>query len=166
MPPPNWTFYRILACAPPDLEPECVALNDANAQFADCVTMPEGILLALATLRSGSDPRTYRPAIESNIRFCDFFVVVFAEKSPDPIYAELTAYAMACTADASLPMRGVVAAFRNPEGASEEMVALRNSLIEGGGCDVRDFHSRDELSRQFGEVLASWYALIQPQPPA
>jgi hypothetical protein len=164
--PANWTTYRILCCTPPDLEQERCALNAVNAQFAERVTMPEWILFALASFRAGVDPRTYRPAIESNTRFCDFFVTVFGERSPDPMFRELVEYALTCTADPAFPMRSVVALFRNPEDAAEEMVALRKSLLEGGRCDVRDFHNREELDREFGDVLAAWHALIQPRPPA
>ena len=164
--PANWTTYRVLCCTSPDLERERSALNAANAQFAERVTMPEWVLLALALLRADADPRSYRPAIEANIRFCDFFAVVLDERSPDPMYPELVDYGLKCAADPAFPMRSVAVLFRNPEAAGAEVAALRKSLLDGGRCDVRSFDSVEELERQFGEVLAAWYAQVRPRPPA
>ena len=143
--PIHWTTYRLLLSASPGLTSEQQAFEAANASFAERVTMPAWILFALASTRSGFDPQVNRNAVESNIRFCDFFLQIFGETAPDPAY----------------PMRSTVVAFRNPENASPELSALRRRLLDGGDCQVHDFHSLDDFNRLAEQILADWYALIQ-----
>jgi hypothetical protein len=59
-----------------------------------------------------------------------------------------------------------VVIFRNPESASPEMAALRRQLLEGGQCQVRDFHSPEEFEALSGEILATWHALVQGRSEA
>ncbi len=156
----NWTIYRLLLSMPPDLEAERQVFQTANAKFSEEFTMPAWILFALASPRPDSDPRIYRSAFESNIRFCDFFVQIFGETMPDPAFAAFVNLAIACTADPNFPLRSTVALFRNPESASLEVASLRQRLIGNPGCLVRDFHNTEELDSQAGDILATWYAMI------
>jgi len=157
----NWTIYRLLCTMPPDLEAEGQVFHAANTKFSEEVTMPAWILFALASPRPGSDPRISRSAFESNIRFCDFFVQIFGETMPDPVFPAFVNLAIACTADPNFPIRSTVVLFRNPESASLEMASLRQRLIGTPGCLVRDFHNTEELESQAGDILAAWYAMIQ-----
>lgn len=158
----NWTAYRLLCCMPPDLEQERQVFHAANTRFAEEVTMPAWILFGLASPRPDSDPRVSRSALESNIRFCDFFVQIFGETMPDPLFPAFVDLAINCTADPNFPMRSTVVLFRNPENASPEMASLRQRLIESGGCSVRDFHNAEELDAVAGEILTGWFRMIQP----
>ena len=157
----DWTTYRLLCCTAGDVEAERVAFDTVNAKFAECVTMPERILFALASPHAGFNPQAQRHALESNIRFCDFFVQIFSETARREPFQEFVELAIACTEDPAYPMRSTVVMFRNPEGASPEMAALRRQLLEGGRCQVRDFLSPEEFEALSGEILATWYALVQ-----
>ena len=159
--PIQWTTYRLLLSASPGLASEQQAFEAANASFAERVTMPAWILFALASTRSGFDPQVNRNGVESNIRFCDFFLQVFGETAPDPAFFGFLKLAIACTRDPVYPMRSTVVAFRNPENASPELSALRRRLLDGGDCQVHDFHSLDDFNRLAEQILADWYALIQ-----
>lgn len=158
--PNNWTTYRAICAAAPDLEAEQAAFHSANAEFAERVTMPEWILLALTSPRSDFDPQIHRRLLETNIRFIDFFVQIFGEKTPDPAYRGFVDLAIECTADENFPMRATAVLFRNPAGASDEMQALRQQLLNNPHCTVHDFGSADELERASEAILTSWHSLI------
>jgi hypothetical protein len=162
----DWTTYRLLCCTAGDLEAERAAFDAANAKFAECVTMPERILFALASPHPDFNPHAQRNALESNIRFCDFFLQIFSETAPREPFHEFVELAIACTDNPAFPMRSTVVMFRNSESATPEMAAFRRQLLEGGQCQVRDFHSPEEFEALSGEVLATWYALIQSRSEA
>lgn len=155
-----WTIYRAL-CVSPELEAERLAFEAANARFAERVTMPEAILFAVASPHSGFDPRISRRRLESNIRFCDFFVQIFGETTPDPAYLEFADLAVACTADPAFPLRSTSVIFRNPEQATAEMAAFRDKLSRSPYCKVHDFHDSSQFDALAETVLADWYALVQ-----
>ena len=159
--PNHWTTYRLLCCAPGEMEAECRAFDAANAKFAEQMTMPRSILFALASPRADFDPRVHGQALESNIRFCDFSLHIFGESAPDAAFTKFVELAAACAADPAKPLRSAVAAFRNPEAASPEVAALRQRLIEGSPCEVHDFRSPQEFDAAAGRILAAWYALIE-----
>jgi len=159
--PANWITWRLLCCAVTGLETEKDAFHAANAKFGERVTLPLGILFALVSPSSGFDPRLHGHNVESNIRFCDFFVQIFGEADADSRFAQFVDLSIACTADPAFPMRSTVVLFRNPENASPAISSLRRRLIDGSGCQVLDFHSRAEFDALADKVLAGWYAMIQ-----
>ena len=156
-----WTICRAICCVSPELEPERCAFEAANARFAERVTMPEGVLFGLVSPRSGFDPQLNRRQVESNIRFCDFFLQLFGETPPDPVYPEFAGLAAACAADPAFPLRSAVIVFRNPESAAGEMAALRNKLIADSRCTVHDFHNESEFDSVAEAILTGWWANIQ-----
>jgi hypothetical protein len=156
-----WTIYRALCCVTPELEPERLALEAANARFAERVTMPEAVLFALASPRTDFDPQVNRHGLESNIRFCDFFVQIFGETAPDPAFLEFVDLAVACTADPAFPLRSTVVVFRNPESAAPEIAALREKLSANPHCTVHDFHDSSEFDALAETVLTDWHAKAQ-----
>lgn len=156
-----WTIYRALCCVTPELEAERSAFEAANARFAERVTMPEAILFALASPRSDFDPQVNRPAIESNIRSCNFFIQIFGETAPDPTFRELVELAIDCTADPAYPLRSTVVIFRNPESVAPEMAAFHDRLSANPHCRVHDFRDSSEFDALAETVLADWRAKIQ-----
>ena len=156
----NWTTYRVLCVAPPELETEQAAFHAANAKFAERVTMPQWILFALASPRSDFDPQMNRRLLETNIRFCDFFVQILGDKLPDPAFGGFVDLAIECTADKNFPMRATAVLFRNTASASEEMQALRQRLLQNPHCHVYDFRDMEELAGASETIFASWYSLI------
>ena len=155
-----WTIYRTLCCSTPELEPERLAFEAANARFAERVTMPEAILFAVASPHSDFDPRISRRGMESNIRFCDFFMQIFGETVADPAYLEFADLAVACTADPAFPLRSTTVLFRNPERAVPEIVAFREKLSANPHCKVQDFHDSSEFDALAETVLADWHAKV------
>jgi hypothetical protein len=127
--------------------------------------MPEMMLFALASPRSDFDPQVNRHGLESNIRFCDFFVQIFGETTPDPCFREFVDLAVACAADPAFPLRSAVVIFRNPESAAPETAAFRDKLAANPHCTVHDFHDSSEFDALAETVLADWRAKIQ-QPAA
>jgi len=162
--PANWTTWRLLCCAVPELENEKQAFHAANARFGERVTLARRVLFALVSPFPGYDPRRQGHNVESNIRFCDFFVQLFGEGAAESGYVQFVDLSIACTADPAFPMRSTVALFRNPQSASPEMSALRRRLIEGGACQVLDFHNMQEFDALADNILAGWYAMTQDQP--
>src|SRR5580692_6830720 len=151
-----WTIYRTLCCVTPELEPERAAFEAANARFAERVTMPEATLFALASPRSDFDPHLTRHGLESNIRSCDFFIQIFGETAPDPVFLEFVDLAVACTADPAFPLRSTAVMFRNAESAAPETAAFRVRLSANPHCTVHDFHNSSEFDALAETVLADW----------
>ena len=164
--PVDWTIYRALCCVTPDVEAERAAFEAANACFAERVTMPEGMLFALASPRSDFDPQVNRHGVESNIRSCDFFVQIFGETAPDPAFLEFVDVAVRCAADPALALRSAVVMFRNPERAAPEVTAFRERVSASPYCTVRDFHDLSEFDALAETVLTDWRAKIQEPVPA
>ena len=156
-----WTTYRLLCCLTPELEPERCAFDAANARFAERVTMPEGILFALASPRSDFNPQINRNGLESNIRFCDFFVQIFGEAAPDPAFRDFVNLGIACAVDPAFPLRSTVVLFRNPENAAEPTAAFREELRGNPHCTVHDFHDSTYIDALAETILSDWHAMLQ-----
>jgi hypothetical protein len=157
----DWTTYRVLCTAPPDLEPERIAFYEENAKFAERITMPRRILFALASPRSDFNPQIHARPVESNIQFCDFFVQICGEDVLDPAYRRFVELAVECTGDQKFPMRAAAVLFRNPGEASEETQRFRERLLNHPDCTVHDFRGPEELGRASEAILASWCSLIE-----
>jgi hypothetical protein len=162
--PATWTTFRLLCCAPPELQEEKWLFHAVNARFSERAAMPRRILFALGSSGPAFDPRLHRQSIEDNLRFCDFFVQFFGETASDPAYAGFVELAMARRADPACSMRSVAAMFRNPEAAGPETAALRRRWLESGQCVVRDFHDAAEFDRAAEEILETWFGLVKSGP--
>lgn len=160
--PPNFTFYRILCCNPPDLDPEREAFESAVTQFVEQVTMPDRVLFAPASLRPPIHATVQKSAIEANIRMCEFFVQIFGEQWPDPVFAGFVEYAQQCAADPSMATRSLAVLFRSYASAAPELRRFRERLEAGGQCEIRDFSGTEELARLIRELLSAWYAPLKP----
>jgi hypothetical protein len=158
----NFTFYRILCCTPPDLETERLAFESAVAQFVEQVSMPDGVLFAPASLRPPIRATVQKLAIESNIRTCEFFIQIFGEQQPEPVFEGFVEYAQQCVADPSFVTRDVCVFFRNYQAAVPGLRQFRESLAAKQECQLRDFGSAEELSQQLRELLTGWYAPLRP----
>jgi hypothetical protein len=160
----NFKFYRIFCAAPGDLEAERRAFESAVAQFVEQVTMPDAVLFAPASLRPPFIAANQKPAIESNIRMCEFFIQIFDEQWPHPVFQGFVEYALDCVADPSMVARNVCVFFRNYHAAAPEVCQFREVLAAGGRCELRDFNSTEDLSGQLHELLSAWYAPLKPGP--
>lgn len=158
------TFYRILCCTPPGMEPERLRFEACNAEFGEKLN-PLGILFAAASLLPPFVPERRAPAVESNIRTCDFLLAVFGEQRPHPAYERFVDLALECLNDAAMPMRQVSVLFRKPTEADEPIRDLREKLSTGGGCHVAEFRDEHEFELQVREILAHWYAAIGTAKP-
>lgn len=152
----DFTTYRILCSTPPDLEAEQTIFLDAVAAFGEEVTVPARVLFATASFRRDFDARLNKAPVESNIRFCDFFVGILPEDAADPAFTRFIEYAVECAADPTKPMRKPWVYFRNTGKPAEAMSALRNALAES--CEIREFRDPNELASQFRDMLSAWYA--------
>ena len=164
--PHNYTTYRVLCVTTPELEAEQAVFLSALAQFADQVSMPEWILFAPATFRSPFDPNASKSAVEGNIRMCDFFVQIFGDKAPEPVYRGFIDYALECAADSSKPMRRVSALVRESAGVTEEMQVLRRALESDPRCDLRVYAgandgAQNNLETQLRGIFQDWYAQVR-----
>ena len=162
----DWKIHRALCCFSPELEAERSAFEAANAHFAERVTMPEGILFGLVSPRPDFDPQINRRQVESNIRFCEFFVQLFGETAPNAAFMDFVDLAIACAADPAVPLRSAVVVFRNPERATAEMAALRQKLSANASCTVYNFHDEAEFDAVAEAILTGWHAKLQEPVPA
>jgi hypothetical protein len=166
----DFTFYRVLCTTPPDLESERLAFESAVAQFVEEVSMPDGVLFAAASLRPPIQAAVQKAAIEDNIRNCEFFIQVFGERWPDPVFADFVRYSLECAADSALGTRKatqpvtrqVCVFFRNPEAADAPVRQFRETLAATGQCDLREFSSAQEFAEQLHQVFCAWYAPLKP----
>jgi hypothetical protein len=127
-------------------------------QFVEQVSMPDGVLFAPASRRPPINATVQKAAIDSNIRACEFFIQIFGEKWPDPVFAGFVEYAVECVADPSMATRNVCVLFRNSNAAAPEIRQFRERLAAAGRCELRDFSDLGDLSHQLRELLAAWYA--------
>jgi hypothetical protein len=158
----DFKFYRIFCAAPGDLEAERQAFESSVAQFIEQVTMPDAVLFAPASLRPPFIAANQKPAIESNIRMCEFFIQIFGEEWPHPVFQGFVEYALECVADPSMVARSVCVFFRNYHAAAPELREFREVLAAGGRCELRDFTGADDLSVELRTVLSAWYAPLKP----
>lgn len=119
--------------------------------------MPSGMLFAAASFPPQFLPDRHAPAVESNIRMCDFFLQIFGERQPHPAYASFISLALECCANPAMPMRRIAVLFRNPPEADPQLRELRQTLCAGGQCDVGEFRDRQELDARVQAILADWY---------
>ena len=154
-------IYRLLCSTSPELEPEREVFESSLASFGERVTFPEQILFAGASFRESFDAVRHRRAAESNVRMCDFFVHIFGEEWPGPVFKNFITLALESIADPSRPMRQATVIFRNFAEADEQVRQFRDKLGEGGNCDLRDFQDLTELEGQLKQVFAGWYESIK-----
>jgi hypothetical protein len=139
----DFTFYRILCCTPPDLEPERLVFEAAVGQFNEDVGMSDGCLFAAASLRPPADAVRQQRNIEANIRMCEFYVGIFGDVRPDPVFEGFLDYALSPAAE----MKGVALLFRE-----------WRPQITDDRCEIKQFSDAADLARQLREILAAWYA--------
>jgi hypothetical protein len=157
-------IYRILGSTPPDLEGERLVFESVLATFGEHVTFPQQVLFAGASFRDLFDAGRHRAPVEDNVRMCDFFLHIFSETWPGAAFQAYIDLAQACMADPTQPMRQVAVLFKNFAEADDNVRNFRDTLAEGGRCDLRDFQAPDELNRQLQEVFDSWWASVQARP--
>ena len=90
--------------------------------------MADGVLFAPASLLPGVNAVVHRLTIESNIRACEFFVQVFSQASPDPVFKGFVEYALGSVSDDSTATRNVAVFFRDYAAAAPELREFRESL--------------------------------------
>jgi hypothetical protein len=164
--PPAFTIYRILCSTPPDLEPERLAFEACNAQFAEKVAMPRGVLFAAASLQPQFLPDRQAAAVADNIRMCEFFLQIFGEREPHPAYLSFVDLALACLANRAMPLRRAAVLFRNPPGADPKMTELREKLSAASRCDIGAFRNSQEFEERVQGILACWYREVSaPENP-
>ena len=144
--PIDFKFYGILCCTPPDLEAERLVFESAVAQFVEQVSMPDGVLFAPASLRPPINAAVQKAAIDSNIRTCEFFIQIFGEQWPDPVFEGFVDYALECAADPTMATRQVAVLFRSFPTAPPGTTSF--SGAPGGRTTVRTarFQQRGGLS--------------------
>ena len=162
--PVNFKIYRIFCATPPDLDAERLEYESVIAQFVEQVSMRDAVLFAPASLRPPIVAANHRTALESNIRMCEFFIQIFGEQCPDPVFQALAEYALDCVDDPSMCTRGVCVFFRNHHAAAPELRTFRESLAARGRCELRDFSGVEDLFGQLRELLSAWYAPLKPGP--
>jgi len=160
----NFTFYRILCSTPRELEAERLAFESVVAQFVEQVSMPDAVLFAPASLRPPIIAANQKVAIEANIRMCEFFIQIYGEQWPDPVFRGFVEYAVECASDPALATRAVCVFFRNYRAAAAELREFRETLAAKEQCELRDFSDVEDLSRQLRELLSAWYAPLKPRP--
>ena len=159
----NFKIYRIFCATPPSLDAERIAYETAVARFVEQVSMPDAVLFAPASIRPPIVAANHRATLESNIRMCEFFIQIFGEQCPDPVFLGFVEYALDCAEDPSMDTQAVCVFFRNHHAAAPELRQLRESLAARGRCEVRDFSGVEELSCQLSELLSAWYAPLKPE---
>jgi hypothetical protein len=159
----SYRFYRILCPAPKELERERQVFDAAIGKFNEEVTMADGILFAPASVAPPYSAARHRPAVEANIRICDFFVQVLDERPPDEVFRGYIGYAIQQARDSAATMSKAAVFFRTTSGAAAEAAAYRDTLAADGGCEVLEFRDETDLAVKLRELLEKWYVPLRPQ---
>jgi len=160
-----YTTCRILCSTPADLDEEQQLFLSVNAEFGEQVTIPNQILFAVASFREPFEPHAHRYAVQGNLRMVDFFVHVYGERAPDPIYQDFVYYGLKCLADPAKPLRNAVVFFKSP-GGDETLRGYQEALAADERCQVRVYTDAKDLAAQFREMVESWYATVPVKSPA
>lgn len=159
----GFTTYRILCVPANGLEAETAAFHLAVAQFAEDITIPAGILFAVASLPSGADALANRHGIESNLRTCDFFIQIFGSGTLNPLYGAFVRLALECQADPGRPMRRVAVCFQDANDApSNELRELRAGFADRR--DVHGFRDTGDLATAIRAIFQVWYEEVKARP--
>jgi hypothetical protein len=151
--------YRVVCSTPPGLEEERDLFLAAVASFSERVALPVGVLFPPATFPTALDAVRFQGAIKENIRYAYFFVALFGEDPPNPIYKRFVQYAMECADDPESVLQRVTVFFKESDDISEEMRALRTRFQDQ--CEVRGYRKKKDLEPQWEELLAAWFAAVQ-----
>lgn len=157
--PIAYTTRRILCSTPADLDEERQLFLAANADFSEQVALPNRVLFAVATFREPFDPHAHRHAVQGNLRMVDFFVHIYGERAPEPIYQDFVCEALKCLADPARPLRKAVVFFKSP-GNDETLRGYHETLAMDERCQVRVYTDAKDLAEQFREALVDWYATV------
>ncbi|HEV3198007.1 MAG TPA: hypothetical protein VGZ73_08870 [Bryobacteraceae bacterium] len=155
----SYTTCRILCSTPADLDEEQQLFLTATAEFGEQVTIPNQILFAVASFREPFEPHSHRYAVQGNLRMVDFFVHIYGERAPEPIYQDFVYYGLKCLADPAKPLRRAVVFFKSP-GVDETLRGYRGTLAADERCQVRVYNDAKDLAAQFREMLQDWYATV------
>ena len=123
--------------------------------------MPAGVLFPASTFRSDFDAPRQRSAVESNLRMVEFFVQIYGDSLPDPVFQGFVNFALKCVADPAIPLRHATVLFKRSSGTPPELEKLRDALAADPRCEVRDYGDEQELGTQVRAVLEGWFALVQ-----
>ncbi len=157
--PISYTTRRILCSTPADLDEERELFLAANAEFSEQVALPNQVLFAVASFREPFDPYAHRHAVQGNLRMVDFFVHVYGDRAPEPIYEDFVRDALKYLADPARPLSKTVVFFKSPH-SDETLRGYHEALATDERCQVRVYSDAKDLAEQFREVLTEWYATV------
>ncbi len=158
--PDQYTIHRLVCATPLGLEEERDLFLATLASFVERETMPQWVLLAPASFQDGFAANRQQAGVKNNIKHGIFFLGIFGQDSPDPVYKRFAEYAIECAEDPDLTTRRVTLLFKDAGDVADEMRAWRERMT--GLCEVRTFSKTKDLPAVFEEILAGWYALVRP----
>ena len=160
----SFRFHRILCSTPPPLEAERLVFEAAIGRFNEEVCMAEGALFAAASFLPPFDAARRRPAVEANIRHCQFFVQLLDEQPPEEVFRGFIDYAIQQASDPAAETAKAGVLFRVSGPVSQEARDYRDALAAGGRCEVGEFGDEAELAGMIRSLLEKWYEPLRTKP--
>jgi hypothetical protein len=162
-----YTMHRVFCGTPAELEDERQAFHDVLAEVNEAEGMALGILFVpVSILPNMANKVVYQPAVESNVRDCEFFVQVLLETWGPPNRNFETDYGLACRlkSDAACLMQGVAVFFKAADGREVEagIVELKTSLQSEHDGAAHEFATLDEFKQQLRAQISKWLRTIEP----
>jgi hypothetical protein len=160
--------YRVFISAPGDLEADRNACHAALSHVNETVTMPARVLLVPVGLRDNDQISAHRAIVSDNVRWSSYFIQLFEDDwGTRNLSQKLFRLAVACRADAALPMREVALFLKDAPGETDpEILAFRKELEEQDQVPVFRYETIEELRGKLDAVLRGWAdELLGSKPP-
>ncbi len=151
-----YQMHRVFCATSWELEAERRVFHEAVGEVNQGEAMTRGVLYLPVTLVNVRDKRPLQYAVDENIRDCHYFVLALAEGwGPSERHFEGDyRLALACRADAGLPMRDTAFLWRKAEDGR---------AIPGGlPPPTAEFSTPEEFKTHVGTLLRAWLAPAGP----
>ena len=152
-----YRLNRIFCATAWETEGERRAFHDTLGQFNETQGMPAGVLYVPVSLANIHDKRPYQYTVEENIRECRYYILVPGDSwgPPERNFERDYRLALACAADAALPLQAVVVLLRNqPDGSPSPFAAV----LEAAGILFTPFTGMDDFQQALPGIFAAWLA--------
>ena len=152
-----YRLHRIFCATAWEAEAERRAFYDALGQFNEAHGIPSGTLYVPVSLTNIHDKRPYQYTVEENIRECRYYLLVPADSwgPPERNFERDYRLALACAAEAALPMQQAVILLRTqPDGSPSPFAAI----LDAAGLPHTPFTTIDDLQQVLLGIFAEWLA--------
>jgi hypothetical protein len=148
-------MHRIFCATGWETEGERRAFYDLLGEFNETHGIPSGTLYVPVSLMSIHDKRPYQYTVEENIRACRHYVLVLGDGwgPPERNFERDYQLALACAADAVLPMLDAVVLLRKePDGRIPPFA----TTLDAAGVAYIPYGGVEDFQKVLTGILLAW----------